>query len=103
MQDTGYLFFWDQPRSAGAIMRDISIIPARAGIIGTVKGGKQGLVTMGSHIGAVRIVDTLSGEPVPDICRASQGTRELRLDEERRRARPHRFGAFFGSPACQGT
>jgi len=40
----------------------------QASIIGTVRNGKRGLVTMRSRIGATRIVDMLSGEQLPRIC-----------------------------------
>ena len=39
-----------------------------AQIIGNVTGGKAGMVTMKSRIGATRIVDMLSGEQLPRIC-----------------------------------
>jgi hydrogenase expression/formation protein HypE len=41
---------------------------AQACIIGTIKDGNPGLVTMRSRIGATRIVDMLSGEQLPRIC-----------------------------------
>jgi hydrogenase expression/formation protein HypE len=37
-------------------------------VIGAVEEGDPGLVTMRSRIGAMRIVDTLSGEQLPRIC-----------------------------------
>jgi hydrogenase expression/formation protein HypE len=40
----------------------------RACIIGTVKDGDPGLVTMRSRIGATRFVDMISGEQLPRIC-----------------------------------
>jgi hydrogenase expression/formation protein HypE len=39
-----------------------------ARIIGTVKSGNPGLVTMQSRIGGARVVDMLSGEQLPRIC-----------------------------------
>ena len=42
-----------------------------------------------------------SARPAQDTCRASRGTRELRLDEERRRAHPRRSHAFCRCPACR--
>lgn len=36
--------------------------------IGTVKTDSPGLVTLRSHVGAQRILDLLSGEPLPRIC-----------------------------------
>jgi hydrogenase expression/formation protein HypE len=40
----------------------------RSAIIGRVTGGRPGIVTMKSRIGATRIIDMLSGEQLPRIC-----------------------------------
>ncbi|OGC95779.1 MAG: hydrogenase expression/formation protein HypE [candidate division Zixibacteria bacterium RBG_16_53_22] len=40
----------------------------RGAIIGRVTGGRPGIVTMKSRIGATRIIDMLSGEQLPRIC-----------------------------------
>ncbi len=41
---------------------------AQACVIGTVSGDEAGLVTVKSRIGALRIVDMMSGEQLPRIC-----------------------------------
>ncbi|NLT65425.1 MAG: hydrogenase expression/formation protein HypE [Acidobacteria bacterium] len=43
-------------------------VAAEAAVIGRVKEGSPGLVTMRSRIGASRVVDMLSGEQLPRIC-----------------------------------
>jgi hydrogenase expression/formation protein HypE len=40
----------------------------QSAVVGRVTGGRAGLVTMKSRIGATRIVDMLSGEQLPRIC-----------------------------------
>jgi hydrogenase expression/formation protein HypE len=58
------------PSQADHALRQLRNHPlgAQACIIGTVKNGDPGLVTMRSRIGATRIVDMLSGEQLPRIC-----------------------------------
>lgn len=41
---------------------------SQAAIVGTVKDGNPGLVTLRSRIGGTRIVDMISGEQLPRIC-----------------------------------
>jgi hydrogenase expression/formation protein HypE len=57
----------NQAERALSLMR-ANPLGAQACIIGTVKEGSPGLVTMRSRIGASRIVDMLSGEQLPRIC-----------------------------------
>lgn len=55
---------------AGKVLRRMREHPLGqdACIIGTVKEGNPGLVTLRSRIGATRVVDMLSGEQLPRIC-----------------------------------
>jgi hydrogenase expression/formation protein HypE len=57
----------NQAERALSLMR-ANPLGVQACIIGTVKEGNPGLVTMRSRIGASRIVDMLSGEQLPRIC-----------------------------------
>ena len=57
-------------READRALQQLRLHPLgeQARIIGTVKEGNPGLVTLRSRIGATRIVDMLSGEQLPRIC-----------------------------------
>jgi hydrogenase expression/formation protein HypE len=50
-----------------AIMR-LQPVGAAAAVIGTVRAGTAGLVTLKSRLGVARVLDLLSGEQLPRIC-----------------------------------
>jgi hydrogenase expression/formation protein HypE len=50
-----------------AVLREFSV-SQRACLIGEVGAGEPGLVTMTNQVGALRVLDMLSGEQLPRIC-----------------------------------
>jgi hydrogenase expression/formation protein HypE len=58
------------PEAAEAVLHAMRHHPlgAEAQIIGTVKKGNPGLVTMRTPLGTTRVVDMLAGDQLPRIC-----------------------------------